>query len=190
MTLLIMGLLLFIGIHSISIVALPLRDRLLAGSEAAYKITYSLLSLAGLILISKGYAAARMAPVVLYDSPLWLKHVAALLLLPVFVLFLSSVLPGRIKRTVKNPLLIATKTWAIAHLLVNGTLADVLLFGSFLAWAVLVRISYKRRPVRDVPGLPESNMNDVLAIVLGLGLYVATVFWLHESLFGIAPFVR
>jgi uncharacterized membrane protein len=185
---LIAGLVLFLGMHSASIVALPLRDRLAARSEIGWKAVYGLVSLAGLILIVRGYGEARLDSVVLYAPPVWLKHVAALLLLPVFILFLAPYLPGKIKKAAKHPQLVAVKLWALAHLLVNGTVADVVLFGSFLAWAVVDRISLKRRPVRDVPGAPESAVNDVILVIVGLLLYVATVGWLHKLAFGVAPF--
>ena len=113
---------------------------------------------------------------------------AALLLLPMFVFFLASVIPGKIKDRVKHPLLIAVKSWAVAHLLVNGTVADVLLFGSFLVWAVLVRISMKSRTPRAIPSAPSSPSNDIISIVAGVALYLATVLWLHEWVIGVRPF--
>jgi len=185
---LLLGLALFFGIHSISIFALPLRDRLAAKSELGWKALYGIVSLVGIVLVVKGYAEFRQSAPILYVSPLWLRHVAAALLLPTFVLFLAPYFPGRIKNAVKQPQLIAVKTWAIAHLLVNGSAADVLLFGAFLIWAVADVISMKRRTTRPVPGAPESRANDVIIVVLGLGLYVATVFWLHEALIGVRPF--
>lgn len=188
MTLLLIGLVLFFAIHSVSIFAPSLRDRLAAKSENGWKAFYSVISIVGIVLVVKGYAELREAPTLLYESPVWLRHVAALLLLPVFVLFFAPYFPGKIKNAVGHPQLVAVKLWALAHLLVNGTLADVLLFGSFLVWAVVDRISMKRRPQRPLPGAPESKANDVIIIVLGLALYGATVFWLHEAVLGVAPF--
>ncbi len=109
-------------------------------------------------------------------------------MLPVFAFFIAPYFPGRISNTLKHPQLIAVKTWAVAHLLVNGMLADVLLFGSFLLWAVFDRISMKKRVARPLPGAPESRTNDVVVIVLGLLLYVAFAFFFHEMLFGVKPF--
>lgn len=186
---LILGLVLFLGIHSVSIVALPLRDSLAAKSELGWKLFYSVASLVGLILISKGYAELRLTPTILYVAPRWLYHVAALLLLPTFILFFAPYFPGRISAAAKHPQLVAVKLWAVSHLLVNGTAADVLLFGSFLLWAVADRISMKRRAIRAVPAMPKSPTNDVVVVVIGLGVYVAIVFWLHEMLIGIRPFV-
>jgi len=189
MTTMLLGLLLFFGIHSIAIVALPLRDRLAAKSEIGWKAIFGIVSLIGIVLIAQGYAELRQAPVYLYVLPAWTRHVAALLILPAFILFLAPYFPGRIRSMFKQPQLIAVKTWAIAHLLVNGTLADVLLFGSFLVWAVADVISLKKRTTRPLLGAPASAANDPILIVVGLGLYVAFVLWLHEMLIGVRPFV-
>lgn len=185
---LILGLALFLGMHSVSIVALPWRDKMAAKSELGWKAFYAAVSLLGIILIVKGYADLRQAPHLLYTTPVWLRHVVALLLLPTFVLFLAPYFPGRISTAAKHPQLIAVKLWALSHLLVNGTVADVLLFGSFLIWAVVDRISFKRRSMRPLPGVPASKANDIIVVVVGLALYVATVLWLHEALIGIRPF--
>ena len=182
---LIVGLILFIGMHSVSIVALPLRDRLAARSELGWKAVYSIVSLAGFILIIKGYAELRQSPTILYSTPFWLRHIAMLLMLPVFSLFIAPYFPGRISQATKHPQLIAVKAWALSHLLVNGMLADVILFGTFLAWAVADRISMKSRPTRPVPGAPASAANDVIVIVVGLGVYVAFLLWLHRFFIGI-----
>jgi uncharacterized membrane protein len=133
MTLLLIGLALFLGIHSVSIVAPSARDRWAASlGTNAWRGIYSLISLAGFVLLIHGYGLARQAPVLLYAPQLWMRHVMLVLMLPVFSLLLAAYLPGRIKAAVKHPMLVAIKTWALAHLLVNGMLADVLLFGGFL----------------------------------------------------------
>ena len=193
MTWLILGLVIFLGVHSVSIVAPTARDRWLAQmGEGGWKGLYSLLSFVGLALIVWGYGQARFDPVYLYTPPTGLRHLSALLMLPVFPLLLAPYLPGRIKTLTRHPMLVATKLWALAHLLANGTLADVLLFGGFLAWAVADRISVKRREnagqVRAVPGLPASGLNDVIVVVAGLALYLVFVFWAHAWLFGVRPF--
>lgn len=187
---LLLGLALFFGMHSMSIVALPLRDKLAAKSEIGWKILYGSVSLVGIILVSRGYADLRQAPTLLYVSPIWLRHVAAILLLPTFVLFLTPYFPGRISNAVKHPQLVAVKIWALAHLLVNGTLVDVLLFGSFLLWAVVERISMTNRVTRSVPSVPQSKANDFIVVVVGLAVYATTVFWLHETLLGVRPFAQ
>lgn len=185
---LLFGLALFLGVHSISIFAEGFRDRMAAKSEIGWKAIYSILSLAGLVLVARGYAEARLDPTVLYIPPMWLRHVAALLLLPVFILFYAPYFPGRIKTATKHPQLVAAKLWALSHLLVNGTLADVLLFGSFLAWAVVDRISLKRRTPRAVIGAPPKPWNDAILVVFGLVTYGVFVYWAHAALFGVAPF--
>jgi uncharacterized membrane protein len=124
-------------------------------------------------------------PLILYTPPPALRLAAVILLLPVFPLLFATYLPGRISTATRHPMLVATKLWATAHLLANGTLADVLLFGSFLAWAVVDRISLRHRSPRPVPGVPPTRFNDVLATVLGLALYAAFVLWLHQRLIGV-----
>ena len=188
MTLLIAGLILFLGTHSISIFAEGFRDSMAAKSEIGWKVIYSLLSLAGFVLLVMGYADARLGATVLYTPPMWLKHVSALLLLPVFILFWAPYLPGRIKTATKHPQLVALKLWAVAHLLVNGSVADIVLFGSFLAWAVIDRISLKRRQPRAVMGAPAGAINDVILVVVGLATYVVFAMWLHVRWIGVAPF--
>lgn len=189
MTTLILGIVLFFGIHSVSLIALPMRDRLAARSEWGWKGVYSLVSLAGLVLIIIGYAQARLEPVVLYTAPAWLYAIVPILLLPTFVLLVAPYFPGAISARTRHPQLIAVKLWAVSHLLVNGTLADVLLFGSFLVWAGAVRFSLKRRPKRDVPAVPTSRANDLIALGLGLALYALFALWLHQKWFGMDPLV-
>jgi uncharacterized membrane protein len=192
MTWLIVGLVLFLGVHSVSIVSPPGRDALARRmGEGGYKGAYTLISFVGLALIVWGYGLARQAPVLLYTPPAGLRHLALLLMLPVFVLLFAAYLPGRIQRAAQHPMLLAVKCWALAHLLANGTLADVLLFGGFLAWAVADRISVKRRAaaglMRRPPALPGSAANDAIALVGGLAVYVLFVFWAHAWLFGVSP---
>ncbi len=188
MTFLLIGLVLFLGIHSVSIVAPAWRDaQVAARGEAAWKGLYTVASAIGLGLLIYGYGLARQAPVVLYTPPTALRHVALLLLAPVFPLLFAAYLPGRIKTAAKHPMLLAVKIWALAHLLANGTLADVLLFGGFLAWAVADRISLKRRPARPVPGAPARPANDLIAVVGGLALYAATLLFLHRWVIGVQP---
>jgi uncharacterized membrane protein len=191
MTTLVAGLLIFFAVHSISIVAHPWRNAMaLRLGEWGWKGVYGVVALIGLVLIVHGYAEARMDPVVIYTPPFWLRHVALLLLLPVFVLLIAAYLPGRIQSATKHPMLVATKLWAVAHLLANGSLADLLLFGGFLVWAVVDRISIKRRGPVLTPAAPAGKLNDIIAIVLGLALYVVFLLWLHGWLFGVSPIGR
>jgi uncharacterized membrane protein len=188
MEILIAGLIVFLGAHSISIVNAPWRDQVAARlGDQKWQGIYGIVALAGFVLIVWGYGLARQEPVFLYVPPVWLRHLTLLLMVPVFPLLLAAYLPGRIQSATKHPMLAAVKLWALAHLLANGTLADVVLFGSFLAWAVADRISMKHRVQRPVPGAPASKLNDIIAIVAGLALYVAFVLWLHRWLIGVPP---
>jgi uncharacterized membrane protein len=188
MIVLILGLVLFLGIHSVSIVAPAWRDAQVAQrGDKAWKGIYTVISIVGFVLLVYGYGIARQSPVVLYSPPLWTRHLTLLLMIPVFPLLIAAYAPGRIQAATRHPMLAATKLWAFAHLLANGTLADVLLFGGLLAWAVADRISLKRRPARPVPGAPRSPMNDVIAVVAGLAIYALFVFKAHLWLFGVSP---
>jgi uncharacterized membrane protein len=188
MTLLLIGLVLFLGIHSVSIVAEGWRQRTMRRvGMGPWKGLYALISVAGFVLIVYGYGIARQDPIVLYTPPVWTRHLALLLMLPVFPLLFAAYLPGRIKATMKHPMLAATKIWALAHLVANGTLADVLLFGGFLAWAVADRISFKKRTQPDLRTAPPSKYNDVIAVALGLLAYAAFAKWLHLYLIGVYP---
>lgn len=189
MSLLVLGLILFLGIHSVSIVAPAWRDaQVERRGERTWKGMYALVSLASLILLIYGYGVARQASAVLYTPPPVLRHVALLLMLPVFPLLFAAYMPGRIQRTVKHPMLLAVQLWAAAHLLSNGTLADVLLFGAFLIWAIADRISVKHRAVpRNVPGAPPSALNDIAALTIGLAVYVGFLAGAHVWLTGVSP---
>jgi len=186
MTLLVIGLILFLGLHSVPVFAPAARERLVQTmGRNGWRALHSVLSLAGLVLIVIGYGQARMAPIALYTSPLWLRHVTIVLMLPFFPLLFAAYLPGRIKAKVKHPMLTAIKLWAFAHLLYNGNLADVLLFGGFLAWAVADRISLKKRAsTLQVSSAPRAA-NDLIAVVLGLAVYAAVLLWLHRLLIGV-----
>jgi uncharacterized membrane protein len=186
---LVIGLVLFLGVHSADIVATHWRrDTIARIGLKRWKLIYSVLAIVGFVILVWGYGIARQEPVVLYTPPAWTRHLAALLMLPVFPLLLATYLPGRIKAALRHPMLAAVKFWALAHLIANGTLADVLLFGSFLAWAVADRIAQKRRPVHAIPTATPAARNDVLAVVLGLALYVVFALWLHVRWIGVLPF--
>jgi uncharacterized membrane protein len=191
MTLLILGLMLFLGVHSTRIVADDWRRATLGRiGERPWKGIYSLLSIAGFVLLVIGYGAARSEPVVLYAPPVWTRHVAALLTIPAFVLLVAAYVPGNaIKRAVGHPMVAGVKIWAFAHLLANGTLADVVLFGAFLVWAILSFIAARRRDRatgRTYPAGPSSRT--WLAIAIGLAAWALFAFVLHRPLIGVAPF--
>lgn len=188
MSILIIGLAVFLGIHSISIATPRLRTRAVASmGPNRWRGVYSLVSAAGFALILYGFHMARHAPVVLYTPPAWMRHVTFLLMLPVFPLLLAAYLPGRIKTAMKHPMLAAVKFWALAHLLSAGLLADVLLFGAFLVWAIFDRISLARRPAQAIRTAPDGRFNDLIAVIGGLALYVIFILWAHVRLFGVSP---
>ena len=185
---LILGLVVFFGVHSISLLALGWRDRVAARlGTRTWQGIYSIAALAGLYLLVSGYGAARGSDAVLYATPPVFRYVAALLMLPAFSLVLASVIPGRIRTAARHPLILATLLWAAAHLLTNGNVADVLLFGTFLVWAVAVRISLERRPARPIRALPATAANDAIVVVGGLALYAIFIFWLHARWIGVSP---
>lgn len=190
MGILVVGLVLFLGVHSVGIVAPAWRERMLERlGEKRWKGVYTLVSLAGFLLLIYGYGQARQQPIVLWSPPIGLRHLTLLLLLPVFPLVFAAYLPGRIKAALKHPMLLAVMLWAAAHLLANGTLADLLLFGGFLAWALADRLSFTRRPPQQIQTAPPSRANDAVAVVLGLGLYVVFGVWLHPILIGVPAIV-
>jgi uncharacterized membrane protein len=191
MVVFVVGLLLFLGIHSVSIFAPAWRGGMVARmGEQPWKGVYSVVSAVALVLLVVGYGLARRSPVVVYTPPAGLRHLALLVMLPVFPLLFAAYLPGRVKSAAKHPMLLAVKFWAAAHLLANGTLADVLLFGGFLAWAVVDRISVKRRTPAEahaVPAAPARPMNDAIAVGGGLVVYAVFLLWGHRWLIGVAP---
>ncbi|MEN9418387.1 MAG: hypothetical protein RI988_2007 [Pseudomonadota bacterium] len=191
MTLLVLGLVLFLGIHSSRVFAEGARQRFIAERGLnAWKGLYSLVSVAGFVLLVWGYGQARLEPVVLWGSPLWVRHVASLLTLVSFVFLAAAYVPGNaIKARLQHPMVLGVKAWALAHLVANNTLADLLLFGGFLAWSVL---SYRAARARDratgvAPGVAQASRT-VLAVVIGLAAWAVFAFWAHQALIGVRPF--
>jgi len=191
MTLLVLGLVLFLGVHSVRIYADGFRSRQIERLGLnSWKGIYSVLSIAGFVLIVYGYGEARQAPMVLYTPPVWTRHLAALLTIPAFILLAAAYVQGtRIKRAVGHPMVLGVKTWALAHLLANGLLADVLLFGGFLAWAVVDYIAARRRDrAAGTVHVVGPATRDVIAVVVGLAAWAIFAFWLHRMLIGVGPF--
>ena len=191
MTLLLLGIVLFLGTHSVRIFADDWRARRVATMGAnGWKGVYSLLSIAGFVLIVYGYAAARTEPTLLYGPPLWTRVVATLLVLPAFILLLAAYVPGtRIKRAVGHPMVAGVKIWAFAHLISNGMLHDVILFGSFLAWAVANYIAARRRDrAAGTVYVTGPVWRDVVAVGVGVFAWFAFAKWLHLPLIGVSPF--
>lgn len=186
MLLLLIGLVLFLGVHSIAIVAPDWRERCVARfGLLGWQAVYSLLAIAGLVLIVFAYADIRNQTPILYFPPRWTHAITGTLMLPVFPLLLASYLPGLIRTALRHPMLVAIKLWALAHLIANGSLADVVLFGSILIWAVLDRISLKRRPQRTPRHFPAGRFNDLIAVIVGITIYVAMLHGGHALLIGV-----
>lgn len=189
MTILVLGLIIFIGAHSFTMAREPRARAIARLGEGPYKGLYSLVSLLGLVLIIWGFGAYRAEGYIqVWNPPVWTRHLSLLLVWPAFVAFAAAYLPGRIKGALKHPMLAGLKIWALAHLLANGDLGSILLFGSILAWAVVARISVKRRDVAAQHGgtaAPAGWRNDILAVVIGTAIYLAFVFWLHPWLIGV-----
>ena len=190
---LILGLMIFLGTHSVRIVAddwrSAQRDRL---GEKAWKGAYALASLVGLALIVWGFGQARLQPVVLWTTPLWTRHLAAPLTLVAFVLLAAAEVPGNaIKARLQHPMVLGVKVWAFAHLLANNTLADLLLFGAFLVWALLDFRSARRRPAAaatSAPVVAVSAGRTALTVVAGCVVWAVFAFWAHGWLIGVRPF--
>jgi len=191
MIVLILGLVIFLGAHSVRIYADDWRESQISRlGENTWKGLFSLVSLVGLALIAIGFAQAKSAPIVLWFPPIALRHLAGLITLLSFVLLVAAYLPGtRIKAKLGHPMVAGVKGWAFAHLLANGNLADVLLFGSFLIWGVLDFSSARRRDRAAGTVYPDGTLNrDVTAVVLGLIAWAIFAFYLHGWLFNIRPF--
>jgi uncharacterized membrane protein len=187
MSLLLSGLIIFFAVHAISIVNEPWRDRMAATmGEWPWKGLYSVISIIGFVVIVWGYCIVRYESAVIYVSAPWLTHLAMLLLVPVFPLLLATYLPGRISVFAKHPMLLATILWAFSHLLINGHLSDILLFGVLFVWAVLDLLSMRKRTQRSLPGVPKNRFNDFIAMVAGLALFGSFYVWLHGALIGIS----
>lgn len=190
MLVLVLGLLLMLGVHSVSIAAPEWRRAAVVRlGEGPYRGLYSLVSLVGLVLIIWGFDRASDAPVFLYTPPVWGRHLAMVLMIPALMLVFASVFPAKgIKGLVAHPLLTATGLWALSHLLANGDLAGVVLFGAFLGWAIVDRIAQSRGPQ---PGEASHGLGkwDLAAVLAGIALYVVLIAGLHYWLFGVSPIV-
>ncbi len=193
MSLLILGLVLFLGVHSVRIVAdgwrTRMRERL---GEGRWKGLYSLLSFAGLIFIVWGYGLARQDPVVLWAPPVAMRHAASLLTLAAFILLVAAYVPrNAFKARLHHPMVLSVKVWALAHLLSNGNLADVLLFGGFLLWAVLDFRAARLRDRAQGTAHPSGTLaGTAMTVVLGLVAWAAFAFWGHALLIGVSPMGR
>jgi len=192
---LIAGLVLFLGAH----VFVTCRDQRAAViarlGEGGYKGLFSLVSLIGIVLIVWGFGLYRQTEWInIWFPPAWMRHVTVALVWPAIVLVVAAYLPGRIKAAAKHPMLAGVKLWAFAHLLSNGDLGSILLFGSFLAWGVYARIAAKRRGetvgANPTVGIGGPVLNDVIAVIGGTVLYVILGLWFHPAAIGVPVFGR
>ena len=188
---LIVGLIIFLGMHSVRIVAEGWRTHMLQRvGEGAYKGIYSLLSLLGFALIIYGFGIARETPMPLWTPPVGMRHAASLLTLVAFVLLAAAYVPrNSIKARVHHPMVLGVKSWALAHLLANGNLAHVLLFGAFLAWGVLDFIASRRRDRATGTQYAAGTMSaTAITVVVGGIAWAVFALYLHGRLIGIRPF--
>lgn len=189
MALLIAGLVLFLGIHSTGIFAPAWRAKMQASLGLnGWKAVYSVVSILGFVMIIWGYGAARMDPVWIWFPPVWVRHLAVLLTVPSFILLAAAYVSGsNIKARLGHPMLAAVKIWALAHLLANGSLADILLFGGFLAWAIAGFAILRRRD--RAAGLVRSGnlRGDLIAVVAGIVAWAVFAMFLHTLLIGVSP---
>jgi uncharacterized membrane protein len=186
----ILGLVLFLGAHTLT-TQRELRASVIASTgEGGYKIGYALVSVAGLALIVWGFAHYRATGWIdVWYPPRALKHIAVALMLPAVILVVAAYLRGRIYTAVKHPMLSGVKLWAAAHLLANGDLGSIILFGSFLGWAVYDRISLKHRADAGAPPIPVGGpANDLIAVAVGIVAYLALAFAFHPVVIGVPVF--
>jgi uncharacterized membrane protein len=187
LSVMIAGLVLFLGVHTLT-TQRGLRTSLVDSiGDGAYKVGYALVSLVGLALIVWGFAHYRAAGIIdVWHPPKFAKHITVALMLPAVILVVASYIRGRIFTALKHPMLAGVKLWAAAHLLANGDLGSIILFGSFLAWAVFDRISLKRRTDAGAPPIPVGGVaNDLIAVAVGLVAYVALAFTFHPVVIGV-----
>lgn len=187
LTVMILGLALFLGVHTLP-AQRELRRRVIAAmGEGSYKFAYALVSVLGIVLIGWGFAHYRATGWIdIWDPPKALKHITIALMLPAVILVVAAFLRGHIYKALKHPMLAGVKLWAAAHLLANGDLGSIILFGSFLGWAVFDRISLKRRPDAGGPPIPVGGWgNDLIAVAVGIVVYLALAFAFHPVVIGV-----
>ena len=191
MGVMLLGLVVFLGVHSLRIVAegWRLRTRARVG-EKAYMGIYSLVSALGLVLMVWGFSLARQQPQVLWATPVWARHVAALLMLLSFVLLTAAYVPGNsIKARLHHPMMLSVKVWAVAHLLANNTLAELVFFGSFLLWAALsFRAARARDHVAGTVYAPGAATPTFVTVGIAVLAWVGFAFWAHRWVIGVSPF--
>lgn len=193
LAILVLGLVVFLGAHTF-VTARPARAAALKRlGNGPYWALFSIVSIAGVLLIGWGFALYRQTGWIdVWTPPAWMRHVTILLMWPSIVLVVAAYLPGHIKRAAKHPMLAGVKLWAFAHLLSNGDLGSIILFGAFLGWAVYDRIAVKRREaageVTNIRFAEGGWTNDVVALLIGTFVYFALAYTFHPAIIGIPVF--
>ena len=193
MLILVLGLVLFLGVHSVRIFAEGWRSRTVSHmGPLTWKAVFSVVSVIGFVLIIWGYGVARQQPVMVWSPPMGMKHANSLFTLVAFIFLAAAYVPrNHLKAKMHHPMVLGVKLWAFGHLLATGKLADLLLFGSFLLWAVLdFRAARQRDRVQGTVYAPGTMMGTLLTVVIGMVAWAAFAFWLHAALIGIAPMGR
>ncbi|WP_431320005.1 NnrU family protein [Rhizobium sp. YTU87027] len=193
MALLVVGIIIFLGLHLIRVIAPGFRQSMIDSlGENGWKGVYSVVSILSLILLIYGFGQARQVTGILYTPPVWMAHITLTLMLLALICLVASLLPmGHIAVKTKHPMVLSVKIWAFAHLLANGETSSVLLFGAFLAWGVILRIALKRRERAGRLTLRPfvSGKYDLYAVIIGVVAWALITFKLHELLIGVAPIV-
>ena len=190
LAIMLLGLAVFIGVHVLVTLRAPRAVVIARLGEWPYKGVFALIALVGLVLIGYGFARYRMGGYIdVWMPPRWTRHVTDALVWPAVVCVVAAYIPGEIRRTLKHPMLVGVKLWAVAHLIANGDLGSILLFTAILTWAVYDRISLKHRTDAGAPPIPSGGFrNDFFAVVLGTLLYFALGFWFHPYVIGVTVF--
>jgi uncharacterized membrane protein len=190
---LIVGLVLFLGAHIFVTLRQPRAAAIARLGEGPYKGLFALVAIIGIALIAWGFGRYRAAGwIEVWHPPAVMRHITVALVWPAMILLVAAYLPGHIKPVVKHPMLAGVKLWAFAHLLSNGDLGSIILFGSFLAWGVYARIAAKRRGevvgANPTVGTGSAWANDAIAIVAGTALYLVLGYWFHPAAIGVPAF--
>jgi uncharacterized membrane protein len=186
----VLGLVIFLGAHAFVTMRNARADLVARLGEWPYRGLFSLVSIIGIALIAYGFSAYRAAgPIIVWSPPPWTRHIVEALMLPASIMIAAAYIPGNIKRVLKHPMLVGVKTWAFAHLCANGDLGSIVLFGAVLAWAVFDRITLKHRSDPGAPPIPVGGAkNDVIAIVVGIIIYLALGLVFHPIVIGVPAF--
>lgn len=190
LAMLILGLVVFIAPHVLTTRRDTRAELIARFGEGPYKVAYSVVSSVGVVLIGWGFARYRATGWIdIWYPPAWTRHVTVALMWPAVICVVAAYIPGNIKRVLKHPMLVGVKLWAFAHLLANGDLGSIVLFGAILAWAVYDRITLKRRSDPGAPPIPiGGGRNDLIAVVVGTLVYLALGFWFHPYVIGVPAF--